>query len=447
MNILFIMSDQHNARALHCYGNADILTPHLDHLAKGGVLFQNAICQSGQCRPSRYSIWTGRYARSHGLYWNSLSEDPKEQTVGKLFKAAGYVTATIGKHHMQLSPRDQHGFDVVRTGDESSFANKGSFLPIRDVHPGQATVGESDIPNDGHPAGIVTDHVLQFLRQNAHTPFCLWYSFDGPHTPICPSRPWAQQYRPDEIELAPNNSYLFDRGIPGLDHLQSKSGRLTEQLHKQVLAYYYGYVSQIDYNIGRVLDELERLGLSSSTVVIYTADHGEMMGEHGAWTKGRTGYEATIRVPLIIRFPGVVPADVKHSGLVGLVDLLPTLLDFAGLEIPENIQGQSLRPLIHDTSASWRDAIVSEIGENLNDVCLTIRGPNYKCVQYRNKGKIVFEQFFDLVRDPWEMRNEIGNQQYRQEIDKLSRRLQAWEQSTPIANALLYSIGPPPSPP
>jgi arylsulfatase A-like enzyme len=434
LNILFIMSDQHSARALGCYGNREIRTPNLDRLAAEGVLFENAFCQTAQCVPSRYSIFTGRYARSHGTYSNGQGQDPAEQTVAELFKKAGYATATVGKHHMVMDQTTQnHGFDLVFTGANGSFAQKGEFLPYDEVHPGRANVGKSALANDEHPAGIITAKALEFLRGHRDQPFVLWYSFSGPHTPICCSSPWADRYNPDKLTLPPNLE-VIDREIPQIDGLFTKSGKFSqEHYHRRTLAYYYGLVSQIDHNIGRVLKELDDLGLSENTLVVYTADHGEMMAEHGAWTKGRTCYDATIRVPMLLRWPKALPAGQRADKLVCSIDLLPTLLEAAGLPIPANVQGVSLLPLARGQSKEWRDTIFSEIGAGTRDTCIAVRNRRHKYVLFRDRGETVHEQLFDMVEDPWEMHNRARDPAYAKVLGEMRQALAEWEAKTPAA--------------
>jgi len=434
LNILFIMSDQHNARALSCYGSRDVRTPNLDRLAAEGVLCEQAFCQTAQCVPSRYSIFTGRYARSHGTYSNGQGQNPREQTVVELFKKAGYATATIGKHHMVMDETTQnHGFDLVFTGADRGFAAKGEFLPFEEVHPGRSNVGKSALGNDEHPAGIITARALEFLRGHRDRPFVLWYSFSGPHTPICPSSPWADQYDPDGLTLPPNLD-VIDKDIPQIEGLLTKSGQFSaKHWHQRTLAYYYGLVSQIDYNIGRVLKELDDLGLSDHTLVVYTADHGEMMAEHGAWTKGRSCYEATIRVPMILRWPQALPAGKRIEELVCSIDLLPTLLEAAGLPVPASIQGASLLPLMRGQNQEWRDTVFSEIGDSTRDACIAVRRRRHKYVLFRDLGKTVHEQLFDLAEDPWEMHNRARDPAYAPVLAQMRQALADWEARTPAA--------------
>lgn len=436
-NILFIMSDQHNARALGCYGTDEISTTNLDRLASEGVLFENAICQTGQCVPSRYSIWTGRYARSTGTYWNGQGQNPDEETVGDLFRAAGYVTGTIGKHHMFMNEENHHhGFDTVIVPRVP--LNPTDTLPFAEAHPGRSYVGPSSLDNDEHTCGRITRASLEFIRANKDKPFLLWCSYFGPHTPINPSMPWAGQYDPSMLTLPTNHSSV-DEKVPNMQGLISKSGRYSkEEYHRKTLAYYYGFVSQIDYNIGRLLQELEDLGLMDRTIVVYTADHGEMMAEHRSWTKGLTGYDATIRVPMIIRYPGVFSGGLRINKMACSIDLLPTLLDLAGLEIPGNIQGKSLRPG-NVASGSWREFAFSEIGQSSLDCVLTVRSRTHKYVHFRRNGKMVYEQFFDLQRDPWEMENRISEEGYKEILERFRQALANWEQETEKTSPLVIT--------
>ncbi len=439
-NVLFIMSDQHNAMALSCYGNSEISTPNLDRIAKNGVRFENAFCTTAQCVPSRYSIWTGRYARSTGTYGNGNGQNASENTVADLFDKAGYVTGTIGKHHMVMNKENQnHGFDVVlNPTDRTTPLNP---LPYDEVHPGRSEVGESPLPNEKHTSGMVASASIKFIDENKDHPFVLWCSFQGPHTPIVPSAPWSKQYDPMKLTLPPNHDSV-DWKVPGMEDLISKSGKYSKEIyHKETLANYYGMISQIDYNIGLVLDELDRLGLTDNTIIVYTADHGEMMSEHGAWTKGMTGYDATVRVPLIIKYQDKFSGNKTLDELACSIDLLPTLLDLSGLPIPENIQGKSLVPLITN-KATWREYAFSELGSSTQTSVITVRGKTEKYVLFRKKGMVEYEQFFDLKNDPWETSNLAANSNWNKNLVKMRSVLKKWEQETETSNPLVNKDKP-----
>ena len=427
-NVVFIISDQHNANALGCYGNKEVSTPNLDKLAGKGVVFQNAFCQTGQCVPSRYSIWTGRYARSTGTYSNGTGQNPGENTVGDLFKKAGYKTATIGKHHMQMNPANQnHGFDLVLNpnGHKKPF----NPLPVEEVSPGRSEVGESPLPNEEHTCGLVSTNAIRFIRENRDNPFVLWCSFQGPHTPITPSAPWSRQYDPEKLTLPPNH-HSVDEQMPGVGGLIRKSGKYSKEIyHLQTLAFYYGLVSQIDYNIGLVMEELDKLGLTENTIIVYTADHGEMMSEHRAWTKGMTGYDATIRVPLIVSDGKQFSGGKKMNDLVCSIDLLPTLLYLSGLEIPGNIQGKILTGLMNDNK-NWREYAFSEIGSSSLTSVITVRGKTQKYVLFRRNGETEYEQLFNLVTDHWETTNLAGDPKSGDVLKMMRTVLADWENAT-----------------
>ena len=426
MNVLFIMSDQHNANALGCYGHNVVKTPNIDNLASQGALFKRAYCQTGQSVPSRFSIFTGRYARTTGTYANGQLQKAEESTVADLFSKEGYVCATIGKHHMVMNASNRnHGFDVVEV--PVGGHRPVNSLPKDEVYPGRSLVGESSEPNEKHSCGLIASRTIDFIRENKYRPFVVWCSFHGPHTPIVPSSPWSRMYSVSDVQLPPNHN-IIDTEMPGVEGLMRKSGKFSSEMyHKQTTTFYWGLISQIDYNIGLVIDELKRLGLDENTIIVYTADHGEMMGEHKAWTKGTTAYEATIRVPYIISCPFLFDGGQERDELVCSIDLLPTLLDCAGLRIPSNIQGRSLLPLLKKEKTAWRDYIFTELGSSVDNDCVGVRSQTAKYVRFKKNGKVIYEQLFDEVNDPWETINHINNPKYVSTLNELKKALNDWE--------------------
>jgi len=448
-NILFVMTDQHNALAMSCAGNKDVKTPNLDRLARQGLRFTNAFTQTGQCCPARYTIWTGRYAHSHGCRWNGVLEPLEETTIVELLHDAGYVTGSFGKHHMINYPT-KHGFDQVIdlrdygrfiTGFKiPNFKHHGQYLPgvIIDNSP----VGMTHINNDQHPSGYWTNNVLRFLRKNKDKPFFIHYAFEGPHTPFISCKPWADLYDPKKITMPADFNYQSDSMPAVIKHLRKRLEHMTESDHRKTLACYYSLITQIDYNIGRVLDELEKLGLADRTIIVYTADHGEMASRRRCWTKPVSGYDATIRIPLIVKVPHKTPAGRTRDQLVGLIDLMPTLCELTGINIPEKVQGKSLVPLMLSKPKSWRKVIFSEVGYPGYSWgrCVTARTHTHKYVHHENiPANAPLEEFFDLQKDPWEMENQIDNPEYADIIDKLKNEIKRWESRTD--HAPMYPIG------
>lgn len=438
-NVLFLVTDQHNWRALGCAGNDEIRTPNLDRLAASGVRFENAFCQTAQCRPSRFTIWTGLYARTHGLATNATPEDPPEATLPELFRDAGYRTASIGKHHMDKEREDDRGFDeVIDLLDYAEFFGE-SFVPLDESEltglKRTDLAGINPLVPELHPTGYWTARTVEFLRE-ADEPFFLWCSFFRPHSPIDPTREWAARYDPAELTLPPNAHYELDAAVPGLDWVHEKhGGPFDEAENRRILALYYAAVSEVDHGIGRILDELERQGLAEDTIVVFTSDHGELMSAHGGWTKGQQGYDELLRVPLILR-PLAGEAGLVRSELVGLIDLLPTLVEWCGLDAPGRVQGRSLEGLLSGREESWREAIFNEFGNPYGESTRTVRTHGSKYVAYREAEQVVYEQFFDLERDPWEMDNAVADPEFAEEVADLRAALDAWDRATERAPSL-----------
>jgi len=444
LNVLFIMSDQHNARALGCYGNPDVLTPNLDGLARDGVRFDKAFCQTPQSCPSRMSILTGRYAHSHGLRSNGVLEPEEETTTADILRESGYSTGAIGKMHV-FSRLSKLGFDhqvdmieylaFLKKEGQPNFMASGDWLDFKISGP----VGISHADNDHHRPGFWASETVKFLRANRERPFCAWYSFYGPHTPITPSRKWGEMYDPAKLTLPGNFDSRPEKVSWRMEAAHRNFRKMDELDHRRTLAYYYGLVSQIDYNIGTVLDELERLGLAERTLVIYTADHGEMMAEHGTWTKGTGCFDATVRVPLILRLPGVLSKGKTVSELVGSIDLMPTILEMTGQRVPDKVQGKSLLPLTKGESVKWRDVIFSEGGYpgRGHGVSTMARTQTHKYVRH-TRGEQLFEELFDLERDPWERDNKAEDPDYADVKGELIKAMDEWEANTD--HAPMYPI-------
>jgi arylsulfatase A-like enzyme len=309
--------------------------------------------------------------------------------------------------------------------------NKGHPLKV---------VGRTRVDNDHHPAGFWTNNAMDFIKKNQKTPFCIWLSYYGPHTPIVCSNPWADMYKPSDMRLPPNHDSQINDAPSIYGKGQKRFGEMTDLQHQQALAAYAGYVSQIDANVGRVLDLLRKLKLEKNTIVVYTADHGEYASEHKMWTKPIVNLDAVVRVPMIVKFPGTVPEGKVMQELVGSIDLMPTLLDLAGVEIPEQVQGMSMTPLLAGKQVPWRDVVFSEIGYpgkaggGRNVMARTL---THKYVHYENGGKPM-EMLFDMKADPWETRNVLADAAHAGALDKLRSAFKAWESKT--ERAPMYPI-------
>ncbi|HWI63936.1 MAG TPA: sulfatase/phosphatase domain-containing protein, partial [Symbiobacteriaceae bacterium] len=294
----------------------------------------------------------------------------------------------------------------------------------------------SEVPVAAHTSTWVGDITIDYLRRQAGSsePFFAWVGFPDPHHPFCPPKELADMYDPAEVPLPPRRSGdLKDRPPQyrawyedGVRH-EGAGGKfvpaeLSEQQLREMTAYNYAQVSLVDRNIGRILDELDRLGLASNTIVVFTADHGELLGEHGLLLKGPFMCEGLLRVPLIVRWPGTPAAPGAAGALVSLADLMPTLLEAAGAPAPGAVAGRSFLPVLNGTSTQHRDAVLTEFhsayfpGLNIR----TLRTPKYKLSYYAGKP---YGELYDLWQDPGEFENRWNDPAYAEVKADLIRRL------------------------
>ncbi len=433
-NLLFLCSDQHQAAAAGCYGHAEAQTPHIDEIAAEGVRFERAYCQSPVCVPSRGSIITGNYPSRHGA---KILQDPlpaEAKTVAHLFKDHGYSTAAIGKMHFVDESR-RHGFEhrVNAANHLARLTAQEARSFRRDQGEGGGTTGKaSAMPERLFRDTHYAEESVRFLRAHKERPFCLWTSFFMPHTPLVPHRRYWELYEGKSISLPQRSATALESGFHGHLVRAKERGwyRQTDGALREAIRGYYGNTSQMDANVGRVFDTLRELGLDRSTVVVYTSDHGEMAGAHRMWTKHNM-YEQSVRVPLVIRTPDGDGAGSATERIVEQVDLLPTLAELCGLDIPEGIDGRSFAGLVTGGRHEAREHAYSEyyfcrrvftaddrfVGK---PPILMVRTGRWK-LNYLSWER---SELFDLRADPGEHRNVIddsGNSGIAKELTAIAK--------------------------
>lgn len=439
-NLLFVMSDQQRADTLA--PDSPCLTPNLDALAADGTRFSRCYAPNPICSPSRASLLTGLLPHSHGMVdCTHTVEDHRASLDATLpfwsqaFRAAGYRTGYYGKWHVERSNDLAHfGFDhhqvtstfdrtdsgYVRTDHPAYVVHRERLgLPARRPVPNGARIvrqecyrdmplyGVSDEPVEGTQEYYVASRGIDFLREAAsdlERPWLLFLSNEAPHEPYLPPREHYERYDPNDLPLPPSfDDDLRDR--PAIyRRLQSVWRDLSPDDFARAAACYYGYCSLVDDQLGRVLTTVRELGQWDDTVVVFTSDHGDLMGAHRLLLKGVPAFEEVYRVPLLMSGPGV-PEETVIDRVVSLLDLAPTLTEFA-LDEPLEGHGRSLVPLLSDASAPWRDEAYAEMhGQRLS---YTQR------VVWRDRYKYVFNGFdvdelYDLEDDPHELRNRAGD--------------------------------------
>ena len=353
-NLLLIMSDQHRADCLGASGNAVIRTPNLDHLAAGGVRFSSAFSSTPTCTPARAALLTGMSPWSHGMLGYSQVAQKYPVEMPRLLREAGYFTTGIGKMHW-TPQRNLHGFHQtildesgrVESVDFRSDYRSWFWSEMPGANPDATgldwngyTAAEYALPERMHPTRWTGDVAVRFLKEYQRPePFFLKVSFARPHSPYDPPKRFMDLYR--DADLPPANV------APWADRYRERSGNdvtiwhgdLGRDMVRRARQGYYGNVSFVDEQVGRILETLAGRGLAENTLVIFLSDHGDMLGDHHLWRKSY-GYDASSRIPMILRSPGLKPGVVSRP--VEIRDVLPTLLDAAGVSTPGAVEGRSL---------------------------------------------------------------------------------------------------------
>jgi choline-sulfatase len=436
VNLLFLMSDQHQREASGCYGSKEVQTPNIDRIAARGVRFERTYCQAPVCVPARGSMITGVYPHQHGarILADALPEEAR--TVGHFFKERGYVTGAIGKMHFVDESR-RHGFDHrLYEADFARTLSQDERALLKKDQGGAEGVGgkPSALPARFFQDNWYAEKTVEFLRANKDRPFCLWSSFLMPHTPLVPMKEFYDKYDPGKLTLPKRPADDLVGGFEG--HLiRAKERGWYEQTDESLgrsLAGYYGNISQMDACVGRVYDTLCELGLDQNTVVVYTSDHGEMAGAHRMWTKHNM-FEQSVAVPLIVSLPGSMEDRKVRSELVEHVDLFPTLTELCGHGSVKGIEGRSFAGLVQGKRHERREFAYSEyyfcnrvftrddryVGK---DPIVMVRTDKWK-LNYLSWGK---SELFDLVKDPGEFRNVIddtGNAGVVRELVGIAKRM------------------------
>jgi arylsulfatase A-like enzyme len=474
-NILFIFSDDHSTRAIGAYGSKINRTPNIDRIAREGAIFRESFCGNSICQPSRATVLTGKHSHLNGVYYNGAKWDGQQTIFPRLLKQqASYQTALIGKWHLKPNPTDEFDFWKVLT----SSGGQGDYY-----NPDFATqTGPERL--EGYSTDVITDQSIQWLEKqwDKENPFMLMCQFKSPHVPQLPPVRNAKMF---EGETIPEPATLFDdyqnrqpylskhwmgldvaklgaippRGTdykPDNEHTKALD-RMTPQQrdawhdafdewsqayydfmesdaakdpakkrkfqYQRFIKNYLRCVATIDENIGRLLQWLEDHDLENDTIVVYSSDQSYYLGDHGMAEK-RWMYEESLRMPLVMRWPGKIKPGTEVDQLVQNIDYAPTLLAAAGLPVPGEMQGRSLLPLAEgETVDDWRTAIYYHYytnGEHNVPRHDGVRTERYKLINYYTDGTY---ELFDLKIDPNELQNLYDNPEYRAVAERMRTEL------------------------
>lgn len=448
------MSDDHASHAMSCYGSRINQTPQLDRIANEGILFDNCFCTNSICSPSRAAILTGKYNHLNGVKSIEDELDGSQMTFPKLLQADGYQTAMIGKWHLG------HGGDADPTG-----------FDYWNVVPGQ---GEYHDPHfyemgelkqfKGYATELITEFSIDWMNnRDKERPFLLMCHHKAPHRPWQPAEKYANLY--EDIDIPEPETFYDDyatrseavkeakmrvdthmndqvdlKGLPpaGLTALEEKKWR-----YQRYIKDYLRCVASIDESIGNLLDYLEQEGIAEDTIIVYTSDQGFFLGDHG-WYDKRFMYEESLRMPFIVRYPRAIKGGSRTDAMALNVDFPATFLDYAGVPIPEEMQGYSLRSIWEgETPTNWRTSMYYRYWMHLDEhhnvySHYGVRTERYKLIYYYGEalgtaGSVEENrppewELFDLEKDPYELSNVYKDEHYAEIASELKQELRRLQQ-------------------
>lgn len=436
-NILILQADQHRADCIGVYGNKDVKTPNIDNLAEDGVLYTESFCPYPVCTPSRYSFLSGLYVRQHLGGSNHCTLPAGLPTFPKLLREAGYRTKAVGKMHLTPTYADV-GFDELILAEQNGVGRydddyhrwlkaKGlnNFVDLLDQEkeyrryaPAEYwdNVGAmvSDLDEVHHSTTWIGDRAAEEVSGWNDEGQLLMTSFIKPHHPFDPPDEWAKKYNADDLSLLPGYTPK-----PTKQDLDFSSGyfpydQMSEEKIRQAMAYYYALISQIDFQVGRLIKILKQKALYDDTLIIYNSDHGDYMGHHHLLLKGNYMYDPLIRVPLIIKFPKQFNAGSVDSSLINNIDIAPTILNQAQIPAPKSMYGK-------DVLQSEKSIYVfAESGQGQSYM---VRSKTHKLLLCREDKH---SQFFDLQNDPYELNNLYGKSNELAVIAEMKNALARW---------------------
>lgn len=411
-NIVFMISDDQRYDTLSCaqkeQGNKGrfswFKTPNIDRIADGGIRFRNAFVVNALCSPSRACFLTGQYGHKNGIWNNTTPFSEKAVTHASLLREAGYCSGYIGKWHMGTQP-ERPGFDWFASPTGQSKYVDPTFLVN-----GKAT------PLKGWQDDLAGEYAIKFLEteRTKDKPFLLCVGFKAPHGPFTPPDRLKAAFDGEKARKVPNFQIA-----PGFNPTFFKKPNVADGDKVNVNLNYFRCVAGVDENVGKILDALDRLKLSDNTVVIYTSDNGFYLGEHGLGDK-RSAYDESMRIPFLVKDPRSGVKGVTRDDMVLNIDLAPTLLELAGVKVPDDMQGKSIKPLLAKdapkeplrTSFLYTYFFEKSGAVNppnpppggFNTPTLTaVRTPTHKLIRYLDHPE--WSELFDLKADPYETKN------------------------------------------
>jgi iduronate 2-sulfatase len=446
-NVLLIVSDDLNTM-LGCYGNRLVRSPNIDRLARRGLRFERAYCQYPLCNPSRASFLTGRRPNTTGALDNLIhfrEKLPDVVTLPQQFQKHGYFVARVGKlfHYGVPGQIGTSGFDDPPSWQyvvNPRGRDKDDEPAIFTITPG-GPLGStlSWLPAQGtdeeQTDGLVAAATIRLLEQHTSGPFFLGVGFYRPHTPYVAPKTYFDLYPPSAVSHVSDPPDDRDDIPAAALTVHPPHYGISADVQRQAVQAYHAATTFMDAQVGKVLDALDRLGLTDRTLIVFTSDHGYHLGEHGLWQK-MTLFEEVARVPLIIVAPGMSTRGQSTAALVELVDLYPTLVDLCGLPMPDGLEGRSLRPLLDDPSRTIKPAAYTQVRRGSRAegfMGYAVRTDRYRFIEW-DEGRRGLE-LYDHRHDPREHHNLASEPAYAQTVEELRRLVREYRRSGTTAGS------------
>jgi len=443
-NIVFFLIDDLRYDTFGFMNHPFVETPHIDSLAKHGAQFTNAFVTTSLCSPSRASFLTGQYMHNHRVVDNADRMPEDTQTFPQLLQHADYKTAFVGKWHMGGSS------DAARPGFDHwvSFRGQGTYAPEKQ----KLNVNGRQVPRKKYMTDELTDYSVQWLRdRNGDQPFLLYLSHKGVHGLYDPAPRHRDRYRHAKVEapatMANTAENRFGKPMWVQDQRNSWHGvefpyhGRAEQSLTEMYRHYCEMILSIDDSVGQVVKTLQDKGLDQQTLIVFTSDGGHLWGEHGLIDK-RCAYEESIRIPLLVSCPGLIPSDSQCTAVVTSIDMAPTFLALAGVATPSWMDGRSLVPLLRDPDSGKSDSATLlyeyywEPSFPQTPTTFALRGSQYKLIQYH--GLWDTDELYDISADPLETKNLINDPSQNKRVSQMRRQLYEQLKAT---NGLAIPLG------
>ncbi|WP_240416206.1 sulfatase [Paenibacillus periandrae] len=414
-NLLFVFSDQHRWCDLNCYGNTQVISPHLDAFSKKSVQLENCIANSPLCVPSRGSMLSGLHPLKHGAAGNDLPLSDDVETVGHVLADSGYHTGYIGKWHLAGVPRDQSiPSGKRRFGFKEWKVANCTHDYLHSYYDDEENVRH---PIEGYEPIEQTNLALDFIQRNSGQPWGLVLSWGPPHDPyaLVPQE-YVDLYKDIDIQLRDN---VGERALS-----LKKEGANREDIIRDIKGY-YAHITALDKQFGRIIKQLEQTGQLENTIIVYTSDHGDMLGSQGQYNK-QLPYEESIKVPLLVFWQGRT-ITLKRNELIGLVDLPVSVLGLMGLHFTNNVDGEDLHNLFTNQEAQGKEScyIHDLTACHISVVRGTPQWRGIRTERYTYAKTVHNEDWmlYDNIEDPYQMKNLVSHPEIQNSKEELNRKL------------------------